>query len=149
MTLLLQKEVAKRIIGITNVSKPNLKILGSESLLSLSVKAYGKPSYIMKVEKRFFSPSPKVDSAIISIKDISRDNFTSKKEEETFFKIIKSGFAHKRKFLKKNLESIKESPEQIQQIFEKLKINPKVRAESVPFAIWIKMTQLFLKNKKG
>ena len=47
-----------------------------ESILSISVKAYGEPKMIMKVNKRYFSPAPKVDSAIISIKNISRKLFT-------------------------------------------------------------------------
>lgn len=92
MTLLIQKEVAKRIIGGEKEG---------ESILSLSVKAYGNPFYMMKVGKRFFSPSPKIDSAIISIKDISRSNFKSKEQEEMFFKIVKTGFSHKRKILRK------------------------------------------------
>ena len=65
MVLLIQKEVAERIVAKND----------KESILSLSVKAYGTPKYIMKVHKRFFSPSPKVDSAIIAIINISKNNF--------------------------------------------------------------------------
>jgi len=64
MVLMVQREVAKRITT-------GLK----ESILSISVKAYGEPKMIMKVPARYFSPAPKVDSAIISIKNISRKNF--------------------------------------------------------------------------
>jgi len=133
MTLLVQKEVAERIVARDE----------KESILSLSVKAYGKPKYIIKVGKRFFSPSPKIDSAIISVKNISRDNFKSEKEENLFFEIVKSGFAHKRKILKKNLEIIEKKPEQVREIFKKLEINPKIRAENVPFETWLKITRLF------
>jgi 16S rRNA (adenine1518-N6/adenine1519-N6)-dimethyltransferase len=62
MVLMVQNEVAKRIVARD----------GKESILSVSVKAYGTPKLVMKVEARYFSPAPKVDSAIISIKDISR-----------------------------------------------------------------------------
>lgn len=133
MTLLVQKEVAERIVARDK----------KESILSLSIKAYGDPSYVMKVGKRFFSPSPKVDSAIISIKNISKNNFKSEKEEKLFFEIIKTGFAHKRKILKKNLENIEKEPKQIEKIFEKLKINPKTRAENIPIEVWLKITQYF------
>jgi 16S rRNA A1518/A1519 N6-dimethyltransferase RsmA/KsgA/DIM1 with predicted DNA glycosylase/AP lyase activity len=37
----------------------------------------------MKVPARYFSPAPKVDSAVISIKNISRKNFTSPQPSPT------------------------------------------------------------------
>ena len=64
ITLLVQKEVAERI-----VSKDK-----KESLLSLSVKAYGEPKYVHKVSKGAFHPQPKVDSAVIFIEIISKKN---------------------------------------------------------------------------
>lgn len=139
MTLLVQKEVAERIVARDN----------KESILSLSVKAYATPKYIMKVHKRFFSPSPKVDSAIISINNISNKLFEEKKEEELFFRLIKAGFAHKRKVLCKNLEDLQfmevgltEIKEKIAEIFEKLDINPKARAEDIKFEKWIQILHL-------
>ena len=96
MTLLVQKEVAERIVARNN----------KESILSLSVKAYGQVKYIKKVSKKLFNPSPKVDSAIINIFNISKDNFPQKELENKFFSLIKVGFSHKRKVLIKNLEII-------------------------------------------
>ncbi len=97
MVLMVQNEVAKRIIARD----------GKESILSISVKAYGEPKMIMKVAARYFSPAPKVDSAVIVIKEISRKFFiNSKISEEKFWKIVKSGFAHKRKKLSGNLKGI-------------------------------------------
>jgi 16S rRNA (adenine1518-N6/adenine1519-N6)-dimethyltransferase len=136
MILLVQKEVAMRIVA--NDKK--------ESILSISVKAYGTPKYIMKVEKRFFSPSPKVDSAIIAIKNISNKNFLDKKDQDSFFNIVKSGFAHKRKVLRKNLEEIT-SLNTIDSMYSEFKINPKTRAEDLPFQTWIKINN-YLKNFK-
>ena len=127
MVMLVQKEVEERIVSQD----------GKESILSLSVKAYGTPKYIMKVHKRFFSPSPKVDSAIVSITNISRKNFSTKKEEEIFFNVVKTGFAHKRKILRKNLESVEVGLPQIDKIFEKLGIDPKTRAENVKIETWL------------
>jgi len=70
MVLMVQNEVAKRICV---QARPRQK--SKESILSISVKAYGEPKMIMKVPARYFSPAPKVDSAIIAIKNISRKNF--------------------------------------------------------------------------
>lgn len=131
MVLLVQKEVAERIVARDN----------KESILSLSVKAYGNPKYMMKVHKRFFSPAPKVDSAIISINNISRNNFKTKNEENNFFNVIKTGFAHKRKVLRKNLEILQKKSNQIDNIFEKLNINPKSRAEDIKLEIWLEISR--------
>ncbi len=128
MVLLVQKEVAERIVARDK----------KESILSLSVKAYGNPKYIMKVGKRFFSPSPKVDSAIIAISDISNKNFIKSGSEEYFFDIIKTAFAHKRKVLIKNLEEII-SKEKISNMFSDLKLNSKTRAEDLDFPIWLEI----------
>jgi 16S rRNA (adenine1518-N6/adenine1519-N6)-dimethyltransferase len=137
--LLVQKEVAERI-----VARPAKGRAGNnkESILSLSVKAYGNPKYMMKVGKRFFTPSPKVDSAIIAINDISNKNFETKKEELRFFELIKLGFAHKRKVLRKNLENTKTPLDKIDEVFKKLNINPMSRAEDLELPIWISINKL-------
>ncbi|MES2930624.1 MAG: 16S rRNA (adenine(1518)-N(6)/adenine(1519)-N(6))-dimethyltransferase RsmA [Patescibacteria group bacterium] len=128
MVLLVQKEVAERIVSRGK----------KESILSLSVQAYGTPKYIMKVPKRFFSPSPKVDSAIIAITTFSQPTFETRDQEEKFFAIIKAGFAHKRKVLRTNLESIAQR-ESIDTTFEECGISPKARAEDIPFHLWQKI----------
>jgi 16S rRNA (adenine1518-N6/adenine1519-N6)-dimethyltransferase len=92
MTLLVQKEVAARIAR----SK-------KESILSLSVKVYGTPKYEFTVPRGAFKPAPNVDSAVLSIRDISRKNFRSSPQEKIFFELLHAGFAHKRKFVRNNL----------------------------------------------
>lgn len=95
MILMVQQEVAQRIVARD----------GKESVLSISVKAYGKPRLLMKVPARYFSPAPRVDSAVIAITDISRRFFNKNKiSEEKFWEIVKKGFAHKRKKLSSNLK---------------------------------------------
>lgn len=137
MVLLVQKEVAERIVSRDK----------KESILSLSVKAYGEPKYIMKVHKRFFSPEPKVDSAIIAITNISKNNFKTKKDEENFFEIIKTSFAHKRKIFRKNLlENNKYKKEKVDELFERLNINPNKRAEDLPIDKWLEISSLLTKN---
>jgi len=94
MVLMVQKEVAKRIVARDK----------KESLLSISVKVYGNPKIIRLVPKSYFFPQPKVDSAILLIDNISKDFFKkSGIEEKKFFELVKRGFSKKRKFLKNNL----------------------------------------------
>lgn len=92
MVLMIQKEVAKRIIAADH----------KESLLSISVKVYGTPRYIKTVPAGAFEPRPKVDSTILLIENVSRD-FFKEIEEKKFFEILKKGFGQKRKLLKSNL----------------------------------------------
>lgn len=131
MALLVQKEVAERIVARD----------GKESILSLSVKAYAEPKYIMKVSKKYFNPAPKVDSAIILIDNISNNNFKNKKEEDFFFKIIKAGFAHKRKVLIKNLETnLTIDKEILSKIFKKINMDEKSRSEDLNLEKWKTLT---------
>ena len=76
MTLLVQKEVAERI---ARSKKPySAKATkGKESILSLSVKVFGTPKYEFTIPRGAFRPAPKVDSAVLTVRDISRKNFSS------------------------------------------------------------------------
>ncbi|PIR86420.1 ribosomal RNA small subunit methyltransferase A [Candidatus Kaiserbacteria bacterium CG10_big_fil_rev_8_21_14_0_10_43_70] len=128
MTLLMQKEVAERIAK----SK-------KESILSLSVKAYGTPRYIKTVSRSCFSPSPKVDSAILTIENISQ-NFFSAIDEKYFFEIIRLGFSSKRKFLINNL-SIKYEKIKLSAAFSACDIPEKSRAEDIELEKWKCLTK--------
>jgi 16S rRNA (adenine1518-N6/adenine1519-N6)-dimethyltransferase len=120
MALMVQKEVAERIMARDN----------KETLLSISVKAYGRPKIIVKVSAKNFSPAPKVDSAVILIDKISKDFFKkSGIEEKHFFGLLRLGFGHKRKLLKNNL---KISPE----ILQKCEIPALSRAEELSLNDW-------------
>ena len=127
MVLMVQKEVAERIVAKDK----------KESLLSISVKLYGNPKIIMKVPKRYFSPSPKVDSAVILISDISNKKLEENKiNEKRFWQILHSGFAHKRKILLSNLK--KDYLEiDFLSVFKKNNIKDKARAEELRLDYWI------------
>jgi 16S rRNA (adenine1518-N6/adenine1519-N6)-dimethyltransferase len=131
MVLMLQKEVAKRIVA--NDKK--------ESILSLSVKAYGTPKYIETVPARYFAPAPKVDSAILLINNISKNFFTeSNITEEKFFRVIKAGFAHKRKVLVQNLQK-EFTKEKVVHAFFVHHLDSRVRSEDLSLNDWKLLTQ--------
>ena len=125
MVLLLQREVVTRIIARDE----------KESILSISVKVDGKPKLIGKVPARDFKPAPQVDSAIIAIENISKKNFSAIEFEERFFKIVRSGFAHKRKKLIRNLESVAKK-DLIGKAFEVCEIESNTRAEDLSLEKW-------------
>ena len=128
LVFLVQKEVAERIAR----SK-------KESLLSLSVKAYGAPKYIRTVPAGAFSPPPKVDSAILQVRNISRKNFSSAEHEQKFFQLLKAGFAHKRKQLGRNLEPL--LGKNYSRILENVGISPTARAEDVSLEQWLPLAR--------
>ena len=122
MALLIQKEVAQRITS------------AKESILSLSVKAYGTPKIIEKVSRAHFSPPPSVDSAILAITDISKSFFADISEEH-FFKVVHAGFASKRKFLANNL-AVVFGKEQVLAAMKSCAVDEKARAEDISLAHW-------------
>jgi len=128
MTLLVQKEVAERVARSEK-----------ESLLSLSVKAYGTPKYEFTVPKGAFVPAPKVDSAVLSVRDITA-TFQSPNQEARFFAILRAGFAHKRKRLMKNLEAVAEKGD-IQEAFAAALLHEDIRPEDVPLAGWTALAE--------
>lgn len=128
MALLIQKEVAQRI-----TSK-------KESLLSLSVKAYGKPRIVEKVSRKLFSPPPSVDSAIIAIDAISKDFFTDL-DEQHFFKVLHAGFSSKRKLLANNLGVVFGKEKAVQALADS-NVSEKARAENVAVGEWKQIAQM-------
>lgn len=132
LALLVQKEVAKRIIDTKG------------SLLSLSVKAYGTPRLVEKVPRKHFSPPPSVDSAIILIDDISNAFFSGITEEQ-FFAILHAGFAQKRKMLMGNLVGHYDKGIVVD-AFAAAQVPEKARAEEVSLEQWGKLAKKLLRG---
>jgi 16S rRNA (adenine1518-N6/adenine1519-N6)-dimethyltransferase len=127
IAFLMQKEVADRILS------------SKESILSISIKVYGTPRVAARVSRGNFTPPPSVDSAILIINKISKNNF-SHFSEEYFFTILRAGFSSKRKLLTGNLSSLFPK-ERILEVFAALSINVKSRAEDLNTGQWISLTK--------
>ena len=116
ITLMLQKEVANRIIA----EAPD------NNLLALSVAFYGEAKIIREVKAGNFWPEPKIDSAVIKIDLNKNDDWrdflvankiikASKRKDDSvfaqevlnlekiFFRMLKISFSAKRKMIKNNL----------------------------------------------
>jgi 16S rRNA (adenine1518-N6/adenine1519-N6)-dimethyltransferase len=133
LVFLMQKEVVERI-----ARDPK------ESLLSLSVQAFGTPKYIKTVTRGHFNPPPNVDSAILQIKNISRNNFTTADEPVIFFNLLHLGFGKKRKQLLANLSHVY-SRDTLGTLFTSLGIPLDARAETIQLTLWLQLTEA-LKN---
>ena len=117
-----------------------------ESILSLSVKAYGTPRLVEKVGRKNFSPPPSVDSAILAITNISRAFFKDVREE-AFFTVVRAGFSSKRKFVSNNLSAL--FGKDTAAVIEDAGIAPKERAENVTLEQWKKMAIHYGKIQKS
>lgn len=129
LVVLIQKEVATRIVARDK----------KESLLSISVKAFGEPKITAKVPRKAFRPVPNVDSAVLAVYNVSHSLFKKDNDaEKHFFSIVKAGFAHKRKLLARNLETVS-TKQKIENAFSQLSINPKSRPEDIDVKLWIEI----------
>ena len=131
IVFLVQKEVAEEIVTRD----------GKEGILSLSVKAYGKPRYVSKVKKEAFSPPPKVDSAILAITDINRKR-VPKTLEKKYFAVVKAGLGSRRKMLFGNLARVfPEMKTAIDATFTSLGIAKGIRGEDLSFEDWLRLVR--------
>jgi 16S rRNA (adenine1518-N6/adenine1519-N6)-dimethyltransferase len=137
MVVLLQKEVTERIIAADK----------KESILSISVKAYGEPKKITVVNRGSFFPAPNVDSAVLSIENISKKHFAplagENFSEKKFFEVVRAGFAHKRKMLAPNLSDFFTtiSKEKILDALHKAGVSEKARAEDLTLENWLQISK--------
>jgi len=128
LTFLIQKELAVRIARAKK-----------ESLLSLSVKAFGEPLYSKSVGRGHFHPIPKVDSAILTIKNINRDHFNGI-NTGLFFEILHLGLGKKRKQLLSNLTE-KYTRNELEVVFNSLSLSLTIRGEDVALETWLLLTK--------
>ncbi len=131
MVYLIQKEVAEQLVGRN----------GKLGNLALAAMLYGKPRMVAKVGKGAFTPPPTVDSAIIAITDISKDRLNGF-TEKTFFALTHAGLANRRKMLIANLtHTLHLNREVLQNIFQRLDIEEKIRAEDLSLEQWVDLAK--------
>jgi 16S rRNA (adenine1518-N6/adenine1519-N6)-dimethyltransferase len=119
ITLMVQKEVAERI-----VSSPNSKIYSS---FSVFVQFYSDVKIISKVSKNSFLPKPKVDSAIIKL--TLKENLENI-EKNKFHALVRLAFSQRRKKIISPLSSNFEKNKLIK-IFNELNLDLNSRAENL------------------
>ncbi|HAM96080.1 TPA: 16S rRNA (adenine(1518)-N(6)/adenine(1519)-N(6))-dimethyltransferase, partial [Candidatus Azambacteria bacterium] len=99
------------------------------------------PEIIAYVSKKSFRPSPKVDSAIIKIA-VKKPKDLPKIDSELFFKIVKAGFAGKRKQLINTLSrGLDKTKERVKDVLEQAMIQPERRAESLSLEEWVALVK--------
>lgn len=94
LTVMVQKEAARRIC-----SPVGTRDCGA---VTAAVNYYSEPKLLFDVSAGSFMPPPKVDSSVIRL-DISDTPRVDVKDEKTFFAVVKSAFAQRRKTLPNTL----------------------------------------------
>ncbi|MBQ2042508.1 MAG: 16S rRNA (adenine(1518)-N(6)/adenine(1519)-N(6))-dimethyltransferase RsmA [Firmicutes bacterium] len=94
ITVMVQKEVAERICA-----SPGGKDYG---VLSISLQYYADCSYVLDVPAEYFSPRPKVDSAVVHM-TLKKESLLAPEEEQQFFALVKKAFSQRRKTLLNSL----------------------------------------------
>lgn len=119
MTLTVQKEVAERI-----AARPGGKDYG---VLSIMVQYYGRPEIKFIIPKGAFRPVPKVDSACLHI-DILKEPGVRVKDEECFFRVVRTAFTQRRKTILNGLRTFRPD---IKEILARAGIEPSRRPETL------------------
>lgn len=125
MTLMLQREVADRI-----VSEPGNKAYG---YLSVMVQYYSLASKLFDVPPSAFTPSPKVWSAVIRLVVRERPA-VEVADEAKFFALVRAAFAQRRKTIRNNLKAAATALDfrgPVESALEAASIDPRRRAETL------------------
>ena len=129
LVVMVQYEVAQRI-----VAGP-----GDLSLLGVSIQFYGRPEIVATVPARAFYPAPKVDFAILRVEVNDRPPLT-RKERDSFFRVVQAGFAEKRKQLHNALtHHLHRKNEEIRACLAAANIDPSRRAETLSIEEWLRL----------
>jgi 16S rRNA (adenine1518-N6/adenine1519-N6)-dimethyltransferase len=133
LVLTVQYEVAKRICAVA----------GEMSILALSVQLYGEPYLTGRIPASAFHPPPKVDSASIRV-DVYPRPLLPPEQTDHFFRLIKSGFIHKRKTLRNSMSAgLGWKKDRTEALLESAGIDPGRRAETLSLPEWLKITEEF------
>jgi 16S rRNA (adenine1518-N6/adenine1519-N6)-dimethyltransferase len=126
-----QDEIAQRILA-----KPGTK---SYSYISVLIQSMAEVEYILKkVTPSNFFPEPKVHSAVITIVPYKKQHTTN----SGFFKrIVKQGFANRRKSLVNNLSSLGVEKGRLKEITSELFHDERIRAEELSVMDFAKLCE--------
>lgn len=125
MVVLVQKEVAEKICGLTG-----------KSLITIEAQLFGEPELIAMVPSASFYPAPKVDSAILKLTVFDKP-LVPESQMKDFLKLVKVGYGQKRKKLANNLAALyRVKNAEMKTILESAGLNPDCRAEELSIAQW-------------
>ena len=119
LTVMLQKEVVERLVAV-----PGTKAYGA---LTLQVRMWAEPRFVVLVPPSAFHPRPKVQSAVVRL-ELRETPACGPGGPETFERVVRAAFAHRRKTLLNSLSSAFDRKVVVEAL-EAAGIDPNLRAE--------------------
>ena len=121
LVVMVQKGVALRM-----VAKPGTKDYGA---LSVAVQYYTEPDIVLDVPPKSFLPAPAVTSSVIRC--VLRDKPpVDVIDEKLFFRVVKAGFAQRRKTFANTMKTTGLSKDRIEELLAKANIDGQRRGET-------------------
>lgn len=131
--ILIQKEVAERVCA-----KP-----GGMSLLSVSVQFYCQAQLGELVPAYLFTPPPKVDSQVLEL-TFRKEPLFADVDTKLFFRVVKAGFAQRRKTLLNSLSSgLSLSKDQTEALLMAAHIDAGTRAQALTLDEWYALYSVY------
>ena len=142
VTVMVQKEVAQRI-----AAKPGT---ADYSAFTVFCQYYAVPEILFDVPAGCFLPQPKVTSAVISLR-VRKERPWDIADQDTFFRVVRSSFAMRRKKLSNGLASgfPELGKDGAAQVIERCGMDANVRGETLDIAGFAKIANAIyeMKNK--
>lgn len=136
MTLLLQREVAERMVALP----------GKMSLLSLSCQLKSRVRIVRQVKPSSFWPQPRVQSSLVRLDLLRPEELNKLLGQESLnllWRLARIGFSARRKVMINNLKSALDLPRvELEKIFSKASIPAQARAQELAIDDWLKLTKL-------
>lgn len=133
--VMMQKEVAQRL-----TAKPGTKQYGA---LTLAIEYQMQAKIAFDVSRKVFVPAPNVDSAIVVLTPRTNPLPVQPFDKQKLFGFIRGCFAHRRKSLWNNLQSvIGKDPavkEKMMAVLNQLDISPQIRPEKLTLEQFIEL----------
>ncbi|AXX74130.1 16S rRNA (adenine(1518)-N(6)/adenine(1519)-N(6))-dimethyltransferase RsmA [Limosilactobacillus reuteri] len=133
--VMMQKEVAQRL-----TAKPGTKQYGA---LTLAIEYQMQAKIAFDVSRKVFVPAPNVDSAIVVLTPRTNPLPVQPFDKQKLFGFIRGCFAHRRKSLWNNLQSvIGKDPavkEKMTAVLNQLDISPQIRPEKLTLEQFIEL----------
>ena len=132
VALLVQKEVAERI-----AAKP-----GKMSILGVTAQYYWDVTLGREVPAELFTPPPKVDSQIVTMK--WKEGILLHIDTKLYFALVKAGFSQKRKTLENSLSGgLRMARDQAHQLLSEAQISPTARAQMLSLDDWYRLYEAY------
>lgn len=123
--VMVQREVAERL-----VAGPGTRAYGA---VSVRIAYYADAKIVGMVPRTVFVPAPKVDSALVEL--VRRDRPpVDVPSPERLFELVRAGFAHRRKMLRRTLPAVLGEP--TLDLLRDAGIDPRARPESLGLDEW-------------